>query len=111
MAARGLPLTATPLMNEIVASVELRKVFEAHPKPAPVGEPTTEHLQVEAEVHPGGQAEAPRCAMLTGVAAGVMELVYGEGTIEERYGTFAAEERRCVACGEGSCNFAVSRVE
>ena len=58
-----------------------------------------------------GQAEAPRCAMLTGVAAGVMELVYGEGTIEERYGTFVAEERRCVACGEGSCNFAVSRVE
>ena len=58
-----------------------------------------------------GQAEAPRCAMLTGVAAGVMELVYGEGTIEERYGTFAAEERHCVACGEGSCNFAVSRVE
>ncbi len=58
-----------------------------------------------------GQAETPRCAMLTGVAAGVMELVYGEGTIEERYGTFGSEEQRCVACGEPSCNFAVSRVE
>ncbi len=58
-----------------------------------------------------GQAETPRCAMLTGVAAGVMELVYGEGTVEERYGTFAAEERSCVACGESSCNFVVQRVE
>lgn len=58
-----------------------------------------------------GPAEAPRCAMLTGVAAGVMELVYGEGTVEERYGTFVAEEQRCVACGESSCNFAVARVE
>jgi hypothetical protein len=58
-----------------------------------------------------GPADTPRCAMLTGVAAGVMELVYGEGTIEERYGTFVAEEQRCVACGESSCNFAVARVE
>jgi predicted hydrocarbon binding protein len=58
-----------------------------------------------------GLAHAPQCAMLTGVAAGVMELVYGEGTVEERYGTFAAREERCVACGEPSCNFAVEKVE
>ena len=58
-----------------------------------------------------GRAHAPQCAMLTGVAAGVMELVYGEGTVEDRYGTFASREGRCVACGEPSCNFAVERVE
>lgn len=58
-----------------------------------------------------GRADAPQCAMLTGVAAGVMELVYGEGTVEDRYGTFASREDQCVACGEPSCNFAVERVE
>ena len=58
-----------------------------------------------------GVAESPRCAMLTGVAAGVMELVYGEGTIEERYGTFAAREERCISCGQTACNFHVERVE
>jgi predicted hydrocarbon binding protein len=58
-----------------------------------------------------GLAAAPQCAMLTGVAAGVMELVYGEGTVEERYGTFNAREERCVSCGEASCNFAVEQVE
>lgn len=58
-----------------------------------------------------GLAPGPQCAMLTGVAAGVMELVYGEGTVEERYGTFASREEHCVACGEPSCGFAVTRVE
>ncbi len=58
-----------------------------------------------------GQADSPQCAMLTGVAAGVMELVYGEGTIEDRYGTFASHEARCISCGESSCNFHVAQVE
>lgn len=58
-----------------------------------------------------GLAGAPQCAMLTGVAAGVMELVYGEGTVEERCGTFAAREDRCVSCGEPSCQFFVEKVE
>lgn len=58
-----------------------------------------------------GVAPGPRCSMLTGVAAGVMELVYGEGTIEERYGTFASREERCISCGQASCDFHVERVE
>jgi hypothetical protein len=58
-----------------------------------------------------GQAETSRCAMLTGVAAGVMELVYGEGTIEERFGTFASREDTCVACAHPGCSFVVDRVE
>ena len=58
-----------------------------------------------------GEASAPQCAMLTGVAAGLMELVYGEGTVEDRYGTFAPREETCVACGAPACTFAVERVE
>ncbi len=58
-----------------------------------------------------GAASTPQCAMLTGVAAGVMELVYGEGTVEDRYGTFASREDHCVACGDPACHFAVERVE
>lgn len=58
-----------------------------------------------------GAAATPQCAMLTGVAAGVMELVHGEGTVEDRYGTFASREDHCVACGEPACHFAVERVE
>lgn len=58
-----------------------------------------------------GEAGAPQCAMLTGVAAGLMELVYGEGTVEDRYGTFAPREETCVACGAPACTFTVERVE
>lgn len=58
-----------------------------------------------------GAAGTPQCAMLTGVAAGVMELVYGEGTVEDRYGTFASREEHCVSCGDPACHFAVERVE
>ncbi|MBA3550345.1 MAG: hypothetical protein H0T76_28050 [Nannocystis sp.] len=58
-----------------------------------------------------GEASTPQCAMLTGVAAGVMELVYGEGTVEDRYGTFASHEESCVSCGAPACIFTVERVE
>jgi len=58
-----------------------------------------------------GEASVPQCAMLTGVAAGLMELVYGEGTVEDRYGTFAPREDTCVACGAPACTFTVERVE
>lgn len=58
-----------------------------------------------------GVAEDPQCCMLTGVAAGLMELVYVEGTIEERLGTYSAREDACI-CGERpACRFTVERVE
>ena len=34
-----------------------------------------------------------------------------EGTVEERFGTFASREERCISCGDVSCNFNVERVE
>jgi hypothetical protein len=48
--------------------------------------------------------------MLTGVAAGVMELVYGSGSIMDRFGTYSSREQECICCGQGSCIFKVERV-
>ncbi|MEZ4454735.1 MAG: 4-vinyl reductase [Nannocystaceae bacterium] len=58
-----------------------------------------------------GAADAPICCMLTGVAAGLMELIYSEGTIEERFGTFSSIENTCICSGGAACQFAVERVE
>jgi predicted hydrocarbon binding protein len=57
-----------------------------------------------------GKSESSRCFMLTGVAAGIMELVYGDGAIEERFGTFQSAEGQCVCQGDPSCSFSVKRV-
>ncbi len=54
-----------------------------------------------------GEAHDPQCYMLTGVAAGIMELLHGEGTVEERIGTYYSEETTCICCGEESCKFSV----
>lgn len=58
----------------------------------------------------GSFAKAPQCYMLTGVAAGIMELVYGSGSIEERFGTYVAEEGACICCARESCTFEVEKV-
>ena len=49
--------------------------------------------------------------MLNGVAAGLLELVYGEGTIAERLGTCATQEESCICCNAAACRFAVERVQ
>lgn len=54
-----------------------------------------------------GKAHTPQCYMLTGIAAGIMELLHGEGTVEERIGTFYSEEMNCICCGGESCKFSV----
>lgn len=56
-----------------------------------------------------GQATDPQCLMLTGVAAGIMELIYSKGSVADRFGTFASAEHECIACGKGSCVFAVEK--
>ena len=45
-----------------------------------------------------GEATDPVCLMLTGVAAGVMALVHGEGTADDRIGQFSSSEHHCRAC-------------
>lgn len=56
-----------------------------------------------------GKATNPQCLMLTGVAAGIMELVYSKGSIQERFGTFASTEHECIACDKASCVFQVEK--
>lgn len=52
----------------------------------------------------------PQCFMMVGVAAGIMELLYSEGTYQEKFGTFIARETQCIACGAESCIFEVERL-
>lgn len=55
-----------------------------------------------------GVAKQPVCHMLTGVAAGIMELVYGEGLARERFGQFQSFEQTCRCCERPSCTFIVA---
>jgi hypothetical protein len=54
-----------------------------------------------------GVCDSPQCFMLCGVSAGMMELVYGEGMIEERFGTYLSEESHCICADEPHCRFDV----
>ena len=54
-----------------------------------------------------GGADEPRCYMLTGVSAGMMELIYSTGTIADRFGTFLSDETTCICCERESCEFEV----
>jgi predicted hydrocarbon binding protein len=54
-----------------------------------------------------GPCESPQCFMLCGVSAGLMELVYGDGTIEERFGTYLSEESSCICAESSRCRFDV----
>ena len=57
-----------------------------------------------------GLGSHPQCFMMLGVAAGIMELLYSEGTYQEKFGTFIAKETQCIACGAESCIFEVRRL-
>lgn len=56
-----------------------------------------------------GQADQPQCLMLTGVAAGLMELVYGQGTVAERQGTYLSTEKSCICHDSATCQFEVEQ--
>lgn len=55
-----------------------------------------------------GPSPEPSCLMLTGVAAGLMALVYGTGSVRERVGQFSAKEHRCRATGFDACEFSAA---
>lgn len=57
-----------------------------------------------------GVADEPKCLMLTGVAAGLMALMYSKGTIEERLGSYFSQEETCICQDDSVCTFSVSRV-
>jgi predicted hydrocarbon binding protein len=54
-----------------------------------------------------GPCDSPQCFMLCGVAAGMMELVYGDGTIEDRFGTYLSDESSCICADASHCRFHV----
>lgn len=58
----------------------------------------------------GDPCEHGQCFMLAGVAAGMMELIYSEGSIADRFGTFDSEEQSCISNRGGCCSFAVEAV-
>jgi hypothetical protein len=49
----------------------------------------------------------PVCLMLTGVSAGIMGLIYGEGPVPERTGQYTSVEATCIGCDQPSCRFDV----
>lgn len=53
------------------------------------------------------KAESPQCFMLTGVAAGIMALVYGKEIFQERFGTFKSTEDFCICQDDANCSFSV----
>ena len=58
----------------------------------------------------GGSA-SPSCHMLSGVATGIMELVYGSGSLKERFGQYAGREHACRASKSHVCEFHVESCE
>ncbi len=57
-----------------------------------------------------GTSPAPQCFMLRGVAAGIMGLVFGSGTVEERTGTYGSTETECICSESPSCVFSVEKL-
>ncbi len=57
-----------------------------------------------------GTSQSPQCLMLCGVAAGIMALVFGKGTVEERIGSYGSAESECVCSEKASCVFTVEKL-
>ncbi len=53
------------------------------------------------------ECDEAQCFMLVGVAAGMMELIYSVGSLEDRYGTYLSEESSCICAARESCHFKV----
>jgi hypothetical protein len=66
-------------------------------------------LGYEAISYAEYRGNQPQCFMLAGVTAGLMALTFGTGTLEERVGSFRAEESICLACGGDTCRFEVKK--
>ena len=57
-----------------------------------------------------GISEVPRCYMLTGVSAGLMELIYSSGTLEDKFGKYQSYESKCITKGDPYCEFIVEKL-
>ncbi|MCA9681205.1 MAG: hypothetical protein KC457_03350 [Myxococcales bacterium] len=81
----------------------------SHPDPARVSLISPNGYEALGHLEFRGPSTDPICFMLTGVAAGMLELVYGEGPIDERLGTFLGDEQACICQGVQACRFDVQR--
>ncbi|MDA8792358.1 hypothetical protein N9N67_03885 [Bacteriovoracaceae bacterium] len=52
-----------------------------------------------------GHSVTPQCFMLQGITAGLMELVYEKGDLEDRSGKYQSEEITCLTKKDKSCLF------
>ena len=50
-----------------------------------------------------GRSETSKCYCHAGFSVGIMELIYGQGAAEQRYGTYLAEENDCIATNGELC--------
>ena len=50
-----------------------------------------------------GRSTSSKCYSHAGFSVGIMELIYGQGAPEQRYGTFLAEEKDCIAINGELC--------
>jgi hypothetical protein len=58
-----------------------------------------------------GSTSSPKCFMLQGVSAGLMELLYSDGgSLDDKFGTYLSQEASCLCCDDASCRFQVARV-
>lgn len=57
-----------------------------------------------------GTSDVPRCYMLTGVSAGLMELIYSSGTLEDKFGKYQSCESKCITKGDPYCEFVVEKL-
>lgn len=54
-----------------------------------------------------GYSPHPQCYMLAGLATGMMEMLHGEGTVEERLGIYHTDETACICTHHETCQFMV----
>ena len=54
-----------------------------------------------------GYTKEGYCYMLTGVAAGIMALLYRDGTVDERLGSFQSVENSCICTRDDVCHFSI----
>ncbi|MGV7222318.1 MAG: hypothetical protein ACQ9MH_12410 [Nitrospinales bacterium] len=50
-----------------------------------------------------GHSDSGKCYCHAGFSVGIMELIYGQGSPEQRYGTYLSEEKDCIAINGELC--------
>lgn len=77
------------------------------------GETLTVFSQLSYEAHGylkyRGYTDTPKCYCMTGVSSGLMQLVYSEGTMEERYASYSSEENECLVTHGDFCTIATEK--